>query len=934
GFGYQVVQRTSDVLVSAPLEQYDTDKRGQIFRCSTERFKVNMSLGLSMTTDPSTKKTMVCGPTIPRDCKSITMYNGLCFEINPDNSLGQSYPSATEECRSEADIAFLLDGSGSVAHEDFNKMKAFVKNLIRAFLGKDTQFAITQFSSYPFTHYHFNNFPSQNWESEIDLITQQRGGTQTARAIREVDKRYKKNQNSSDRTTLLYTVKKYRCKRRLNLWSLSMRIASDPDEDYVFQVNSFEALDKIQENLQFIQMSMVGANQWRGGYKRYSLNNPESTYPFESTLDADSYLGYSMAIAKTQNGPLTIIGAPRYQHKGIVLTVSTQSIIIDRINPYQPQVGTAVTTYLQGLKKKIHLSLFLCLTSNQVTAESRVFLFSGLDNLKFSINLLHEMDPWCFTCFTSFCFVFRSRPVVMVRASVSFIPPQIPTQNPDCSKPLAGRATVCFTMSNLSKLKQAQAKINFTLTLDANREIPNNRAWISKNLREKDESLTLSLNRQTCQGVDFSIESCPEDALYPLNNALRFTFDGLTTGSEPLPSLSPQAQDTSFHSIGFEISCGPDSKCVDDLKVDFNFTKSSEVKVGIDELLNVTVFVENRGENSYNSHVILTYPIGLSFRKFETVEGRIECNSLDSEDGVTRGKTDCSINKPIFRSNSVAIFIVSYGHNPTSELDRKIYVTANATSGNNQSASTSVPYMKKEIDVKYSIYITTESSLSYNNFTYGENDLQKPLQQKLKVTNVIRALNFTIVIMVPVKLGDKEIWADTSSLKVDGCKKGEVVNPSVTDFIPQIKENKSLDCSVASCQVFRCSKFMEKNREETYTISGNISSRWIAQIGLLSAKFLLTSTANLEYDKSQFIFFSTTSNNDPPVHKIVAEVEVFQKPDFTKEIIGGSLGGLAFLLLLTAGLYKAGFFKSKYNQMINDNGEGDAGAGGDPPTEG
>ncbi|XP_015249738.1 PREDICTED: integrin alpha-D-like [Cyprinodon variegatus] len=730
GFGYQVVQRTSDVLVSAPLEQYDTDKRGQIFRCSTERcdwlidaedkVKVNMSLGLSMTTDPSTKKTMVCGPTIPRDCKSITMYNGLCFEINPDNSLGQSYPSATEECRSEADIAFLLDGSGSVAHEDFNKMKAFVKNLIRAFLGKDTQFAITQFSSYPFTHYHFNNFPSQNWESEIDLITQQRGGTQTARAIREV----------------------------------------------------------------------------------------------------------------------------------------------------------------------------------------------------------------------VFCFVFRSRPVVMVRASVSFIPPQIPTQNPDCSKPLAGRATVCFTMSNLSKLKQAQAKINFTLTLDANREIPNNRAWISKNLREKDESLTLSLNRQTCQGVDFSIESCPEDALYPLNNALRFTFDGLTTGSEPLPSLSPQAQDTSFHSIGFEISCGPDSKCVDDLKVDFNFTKSSEVKVGIDELLNVTVFVENRGENSYNSHVILTYPIGLSFRKFETVEGRIECNSLDSEDGVTRGKTDCSINKPIFRSNSVAIFIVSYGHNPTSELDRKIYVTANATSGNNQSASTSVPYMKKEIDVKYSIYITTESSLSYNNFTYGENDLQKPLQQKLKVTNVIRALNFTIVIMVPVKLGDKEIWADTSSLKVDGCKKGEVVNPSVTDFIPQIKENKSLDCSVASCQVFRCSKFMEKNREETYTISGNISSRWIAQIGLLSAKFLLTSTANLEYDKSQFIFFSTTSNNDPPVHKIVAEVEVFQKPDFTKEIIGGSLGGLAFLLLLTAGLYKAGFFKSKYNQMINDNGEGDAGAGGDPPTEG
>ncbi|MEQ2242699.1 hypothetical protein ILYODFUR_038715, partial [Ilyodon furcidens] len=49
---------------------------------------------------------------------------------------------------------------------------------------------------------------------------------------------------------------------------------------------------------------------------------------------------------------------------------------------------------------------------------------------------------------------------------------------------------------------------------------------------------------------------------------------------------------------------------------------STEVKVGIDELLNVTVFVENRGENSYNSRLILTYPVGLSYRKFASLEVR------------------------------------------------------------------------------------------------------------------------------------------------------------------------------------------------------------------------------------------------------------------------------------------------------------------------
>lgn len=38
--------------------------------------------------------------------------------------------------------------------------------------------------------------------------------------------------------------------------------------------------------------------------------------------------------------------------------------------------------------------------------------------------------------------------------------------------------------------------------------------------------------------------------------------------------------------------------------------------------------------------------------------------------------------------------------------------------------------------------------------------------------------------------------------------------------------------------------------------------------------------------------------------QIQAEIEVYSKPDFTKEIIGGSLGGLVLLVLITAGLYK------------------------------
>uniref|UniRef100_UPI0009B3CC66 integrin alpha-X-like n=1 Tax=Monopterus albus TaxID=43700 RepID=UPI0009B3CC66 len=140
--------------------------------------------------------------------------------------------------------------------------------------------------------------------------------------------------------------------------------------------------------------------------------------------------------------------------------------------------------------------------------------------------------------------------------------------------------------------------------------------------------------------------------------------------------------------------------------------------------------------------------------------------------------------------------------------------------------------------------------------------------------------------------------------QIPDCQRDKDEKPAVTDFVAQIQKIKSVDCSVARCSVFKCSRFMGRQEGKVYKISANLSSGWIEQIGLSSAKFLLTSTASLEYDRNQYIFFSTGSNNNPPVHKVEAEVEVYPVPDFTKEIVGGSLGGLVLLALLTAGLYK------------------------------
>ncbi|XP_019218193.1 integrin alpha-M isoform X3 [Oreochromis niloticus] len=1090
GFGYQVVQRQSDVLVSAPVEQYSQNRRGKIYSCTTSSqncqniqfeapdFAVNMSLGLTMKSDPTTQNTVVCGPTIPKDCKSITMYNGVCFQIDRSNRLAPPIPSSLQECLLQVDIAFLLDGSGSVSYGDFLTMKTFVKTLIQSFLSNDAQFSVSQFSTFPQVHFYFKKFFSAgSMTTEIDGIRQLGGSTYTAKAIRHVVNNVFTPQTGSRPNVkkVLIVITDGQSHDRYDLGGAAQlaeskniirfaigvgsaftnyaakqeldTIASYPSIKYVFQVQNFNALEIIRQSLQDkifsiegsqssgeslkmemsqegfsavyvpegIQMSIVGANQWRGGYVQYTTGGEKVKTYEDVSLEPDSYLGYSMAIAKTQRGSLTIVGAPRYKHRGVVVAVNRESFENQKIEPFSSQYQTGEyfgaevctmdinnddITDLIFISAPMHMEpdregrVYVCrltglfvecnfddplvlrghaavkgrfgsslavlpdLNSDgfrdlavgaplENNGEGSIYIFHsdggrisptysqritgaevqsglkffGVTISQFSFDQSGDKLPDLAVGSKGTVVLLRSRPIVMVEAEVLFSPNQIPTQNVSCSKPLENTATVCFTMSRVSTVDQAQARINYTFTLDATRKPPNNRAYISGKQREESRSVIVDLRTPNCSTVNFFIEACPDDALNQLSNELKFTFDGFPSNTSLRPSLAQQAQTTTIFPLGFEINCGTDNKCVDDLKVDFNFTRSSEVKVGMDELLNVTVSVENRGENSYNSRVILTYPAGLSYRKFTIQQGRIECKSLDSEDGLSRGRTDCTIDKPIFKSKTEAFFIVSYGIDTNSQLMRKIFVTANATSGNQENTTTSEIYKMKEIAVKYSIFMTFENTLSYSNFSFGINNLQKPVRQSVTVTNDIRALNFTVVIRVPVKLGEKDIWVNLSSLQIADCQRGNDEEPSVKDFVPKIQKDKVVDCSVAVCRVFKCNTFMGRLQSRTYQISANLSSGWIEQIGIQSAKFLLTSTATVEYDKEQYIYFSTGSNNNPPVRKIVAEVEVYPKPDFTKAIIGGCLGGLAILALLTAGLYKAGFFKSKYKQMMKESAE-------------
>ncbi|RXN30504.1 integrin alpha-M-like protein [Labeo rohita] len=110
------------------------------------------------------------------------------------------------------------------------------------------------------------------------------------------------------------------------------------------------------------------------------------------------------------------------------------------------------------------------------------------------------------------------------------------------------------------------------------------------------------------------------------------------------------------------------------------------------------------------------------------------------------------------------------------------------------------------------------------------------------------------------------------------------------------------------------------SRENLAVIGLNFSLR----TGLRAAVLQLVSSASLDYDKNKYVFFSSDSQQTAPSVQINTQVEVYEEADLTKEIIGAVIGGLLVLAVITAALYKAGFFKSQYKQMLEE-AQGDAG---------
>uniref|UniRef100_A0A8C2QLD9 Integrin, alpha D n=1 Tax=Cricetulus griseus TaxID=10029 RepID=A0A8C2QLD9_CRIGR len=296
GFGQTVVQfGGSRLVVGAPLEVVEVNQTGQLYDCAPATGMcqpillpipleaVNMSLGLSLVAATNHSHLLACGPTVQRACAKNMYAKGSCLLLGSSLQFIQAVPATLLECPvQDMDIAFLIDGSGSIEKSDFSQMKTFVKALMGLFSSNNTLFSLMQYSNILKTHFTFTKFrSSSNPQSLVDSIVQLRGLTFTATGIQKVVEElfHSKNGARKNAKKILIVItdgQKFRDplkysdvipqaeKANITRYAIGVgdafqepsalqelnTIGSAPPQDHVFKVDNFVALGSIQKQLQ------------------------------------------------------------------------------------------------------------------------------------------------------------------------------------------------------------------------------------------------------------------------------------------------------------------------------------------------------------------------------------------------------------------------------------------------------------------------------------------------------------------------------------------------------------------------------------------------------------------------------------------------------------------------------------------------------------
>ncbi|XP_064523621.1 integrin alpha-9 isoform X3 [Pseudopipra pipra] len=562
--------------------------------------------------------------------------------------------------------------------------------------------------------------------------------------------------------------------------------------------------------------------------------------------------------------------------------------------------------------------------------------------------------------------LLRSRPVITVDISI-FLPVSINITAPQCHDGLQPvnclNVTACFRFSG--KHVPGEIGLNYNLTADVAKKEKSHQPRVyfvtsGETAGQITEKLQLSYMQEKCEHYLAYVKKRVEDVISPIVFEAAYSLweHVIERGREDkeLPALKPILRWKKGQKIAqrnqtvFERNCQSDD-CAADLKLHGKLLLSSVddrtayLALGAVRNISLNIFISNIGDDAYDTNVFFNFSGELFFIKmWQKEELGIACELLESD------FLKCSVGFPFMRSNSRYEFSVIFDTSHLSGEEETLTFLVTAQSGNlERSESLHDNILTLSVPLMHEVASSINGEVFPTSFFYGDSVEASNFVQLENHECLFQSLNFTLQvynagpstlpgafldISFPNRLsatGDEIFHIQQMMVGQDkgSCSFHRNHSPCV---VPQENENifhtifafftksgrKVLDCERPgrSCLIIHC----------------NLSSLPKAESCDISI-YMLLNTEILKKDSSSVIQFVTRARlrmdgdlrvvevpSGSPQEKSVV-FEALHNLEPRGYVVGwiiaiSLLVGILIFLLLAVLLWKMGFFRRRYKEII------------------
>uniref|UniRef100_K7GJP2 Integrin subunit alpha L n=1 Tax=Pelodiscus sinensis TaxID=13735 RepID=K7GJP2_PELSI len=338
-------------------------------------------LGMVLESDSEDDRVITCGPGLQRTCDGNLYVSGACYLFRGRLERPQEVTPGYVDClKGNVDLVFLFDGSGSMTDEQFQAILDFMISVMEKLGNSTIRFAAVQFSLDVRIEFDFNAYKENpNPRMLLGKVRHMKSLTFTFKAIHTVAEQVftpkRGAREDAKRVMIMITdgdpsdsgdVKAAEKKNIVRYiigignnfakdkFGILKQFASEPVSQFVKVLDSFDKLKNLFSELQAkiydiegtrtssrssfhlelsssgfsvdmskgrLVLGAVGADDWAGGL--IELQGDPAQEIFIKSPSSNGEKSYAVKSMQHQNRTLYAVGAPRYQHIGMVVVFQT-----------------------------------------------------------------------------------------------------------------------------------------------------------------------------------------------------------------------------------------------------------------------------------------------------------------------------------------------------------------------------------------------------------------------------------------------------------------------------------------------------------------------------------------------------------------------------------------------------------------------------------